>query len=495
VSSALTAHVDGAVGEIPGDPGRLRAAAQSFATGAEAIASVANDVGGSAGVVGSGWLGSASTTFAGACYTRAGAAKAIAGAYRETALVMLAHAEMLHDAQARLKQARAEAEDAQHRARLAKRKLDDAERRATAAQGELDSAEIQIAALESAGHPAPDGHARAAAARQALADAQHDAARARHDLEDAQHDFDRALKQAADAREDADRAARTAAAAYDQLAAWFAPVPPPPRPVAEQGDQGNAATGLEKGLSDVGHDLGGLATGLFHHVDVFEPSKAGHAWSNDWNTANAVVDDPLGAGSSIYHSFADPISESYKHGGLDEALTRGGVDALAAVAGGKGLTKLSKLSRIGRATEDAGKVDEVTPRSDLHVPDSPPYVRDGLPELSGSVKESFTNGDYDVRTLQAGERFWRAEAQAAEHPGRFLGHEPALTQGGAEALYNVKKWGNPLETLREYRLRHDLTVYHGKVEGGTGVQSLVPDDIPKEHLDELLQLMHERKLI
>ncbi len=37
-----------------------------------------------------------------------------------------------------------------------------------------------------------------------------------------------------------------------------------------------------------------------------------------------------------------------------------------------------------------------------------------------------------------------------EHPGRFLGHEPALTKGGAEALYNVKKWNNPLDTLHEY---------------------------------------------
>lgn len=86
---------------------------------------------------------------------------------------------------------------------------------------------------------------------------------------------------------------------------------------------------------------------------------------------------------------------------------------------------------------------------------------------------------YDVRTPQAGERFWRAEAaQAAEHPGRFLGHEPALTKGGAEALYNAKKWGNPLDTLREYRLRHDVTVYHGKVAGGTGRQTPIPRTSP-----------------
>jgi len=43
-------------------------------------------------------------------------------------------------------------------------------------------------------------------------------------------------------------------------------------------------------------------------------------------------------------------------------------------------------------------------------------------------------------------------------------------------------------------LRHDVTVYHGKVAGGTGRQTVIPEDIPHEHLDELLHLMHERKL-
>ncbi len=495
MSSALTTPVDPAVGRIAGDPGRLRAAAQSFAGGAEAMSAVARGVGSSASVLQPSWSGQGSTSFAGACYTRQGAAEAIAGGFRETSLVMLAHAEVLHDTQKRLEQARRDAEHAQSRARTAKRQLDDAHGREAVATLDLAAADLEIAALHAAGHPAHDAHARAQRAQGALADARRDATRAQHALEDAQHDFDRALRAAEGARQDADRAARQSAGAYQQLAAWFSPPPPPPQPVAEHADEGNTVDGLKKGLGDVGHDLGGLATGLFHHVDVFEPGKLGDAWTGDWNTAKAIANDPVGAGKSVYHSFADPIAESYRHGGLDEALTRGGVDALGAVAGGKGLTKLSKLSKIGKVEKAAGDASKVTPRSELHVPESPPYVRDGLPPLEGSMTESFAHGTYDVRTLQAGERFWRAEAQAAEHPGRFLGHEPALTKGGAEALYNVKKWGNPLDTLREYRLRHDVTVYHGKVAGGTGRQTLIPPDIPREHLDELLHIMHERKLI
>lgn len=495
MSWVLTVPAGEAVGTIEGDPGRLRASAHSFAAGAEAMDAMARDVGSSASVLGSSWSGVGATSFQGACYTRQGAAQALAGAFRETSLVMLAHAEILHDAQERLKDARRDAEHAQHRARIAKRHLDDAHDRERTAEQNLASAQIQIAALESAGHPAADAHARANAAQHALTDARADARRAQHALDDAQEDFDRAVHRAERAREDAQRAARESAAAYDQFAAWFAPPAPPPQPVSEHGDDGNAWDGFKKGVGDVGHDLGGLATGLFHHVDVFEPSKMGDAWSGDWDTAKAIYHDPVGAGKSVYHSFADPITESYAHGGLDEAITRGGVDALAAVVGGKGLTKLGKLAKIGKAGEAAEDAPKLTPRSGLDVPESPPYVRDGLPELEGSMRESFTGGHYEVNDLQAGQRFWRAEAQAAEHPGSFLGHEPALTKGGAEALYNVEKWGNPLEVLREYRLRHDVTGYQGKVEGGTGYQTLIPGDIPQEHLDELLQLMHERKLL
>jgi hypothetical protein len=48
--------------------------------------------------------------------------------------------------------------------------------------------------------------------------------------------------------------------------------------------------------------------------------------------------------------------------------------------------------------------------------------------------------------------------------------------------------------MREYRLRHDLTVYRGRVEGGTGRQAFVPPDIPREHLSELLQRQNEWEL-
>lgn len=159
--------------------------------------------------------------------------------------------------------------------------------------------------------------------------------------------------------------------------------------------------------------------------------------------------------------------------------------APAAIPGGAAVRGASMLGRAGRVLPDAETVGR---RSDLDVPESPPYRRDTLPDLlEESERNAFTGGEYTVREVPAGSRFYRAEAAGAEHPGRWLGEEPALTKGGAESLYNVEKWGNPLEVMREYRLRHDLTLYEGGVEGGTGRQALVPPDIPREHLDELLQ--------
>ena len=218
MSSVLSVPADEAVGQIEGDPGRLRASAQSFAAGAESLSVIARDVGGSASVLSGSWSGVGATSFQGACYTRQGAAEALAGAFRETSLVMFAHAEILHDAQDRLQHARRQAEDAQHRARIAKRHLDEALQRERAAEEELAAAQNAIAAWEAAGRPAIDEHARAAAAQRAWDDARRDETRARRALEDAQHDFDRPVRKAQQAREDADRAARQIAAAYEQFA-------------------------------------------------------------------------------------------------------------------------------------------------------------------------------------------------------------------------------------------------------------------------------------
>ncbi len=44
-------------------------------------------------------------------------------------------------------------------------------------------------------------------------------------------------------------------------------------------------------------------------------------------------------------------------------------------------------------------------------------------------------------------------------------------------MYQINKWSNPNEVLRTYEFTQDVTVYYGKVKGGTGYQALFPKDV------------------
>jgi hypothetical protein len=124
--------------------------------------------------------------------------------------------------------------------------------------------------------------------------------------------------------------------------AVVAPAPPAPADEVDS-EGGNVLDGLWKGLGDVKDEAVGLGTGAFHHVNVFNPDKLGETWSNDWRIAQAIGDDPLGAAESVWTSTTAPIIESYRTGGLDEAIARTVPSVAGTVLGGKGLTKLGKL--------------------------------------------------------------------------------------------------------------------------------------------------------
>lgn len=44
-------------------------------------------------------------------------------------------------------------------------------------------------------------------------------------------------------------------------------------------------------------------------------------------------------------------------------------------------------------------------------------------------------------------------------------------------MYKITKWENPNSVLRTFELTQDITVYYGKVKGGTGYQALFPKDV------------------
>jgi hypothetical protein len=66
---------------------------------------------------------------------------------------------------------------------------------------------------------------------------------------------------------------------------------------------------------------------------------------------------------------------------------------------------------------------------------------------------------------------------SAKGPGRFLGLHRAATRSDAESLFNIARWGNSAEGLRTYELTRDLTIYYGRVAGGSGRQGLIPSGV------------------
>lgn len=195
--------------------------------------------------------------------------------------------------------------------------------------------------------------------------------------------------------------------------------------------------------------------------------------------------EPAAAGGEQAQAVAQlddkPSREQHTPGGPVEGLGDGASGAGRAVPKSEGQPAVDDAPALGS-------------RASLDMPPSPPYRRDALPELTGTERDAFDGGRYEVRDVAGGERVWRAEAERDEHPGRWLGDQPAFTKDDADSRYNAAKWGNQLEVMREYRLRHDLTLYWGKVEGATGDQGFVPEDIPREHLDELLQRTDQWRL-
>ena len=44
-------------------------------------------------------------------------------------------------------------------------------------------------------------------------------------------------------------------------------------------------------------------------------------------------------------------------------------------------------------------------------------------------------------------------------------------------MYQIDRFDNPNEVLRSYEFTQDVSVYYGKVRGGTGFQVLFPKDV------------------
>ena len=106
-------------------------------------------------------------------------------------------------------------------------------------------------------------------------------------------------------------------------------------------------------------------------------------------------------------------------------------------------------------------------------------VRRNLPDLPTTFAREF-DGPVRFRTFKAGQKVYRSPSALDKVPsslGIWFGTRKTATQVGTDSMYQIVKYNNPNKVVRTYEFTQDVTVYYGKVKGGTGYQILVPKDI------------------
>lgn len=110
------------------------------------------------------------------------------------------------------------------------------------------------------------------------------------------------------------------------------------------------------------------------------------------------------------------------------------------------------------------------------------YVKD-LPNLSGSFKEAF-EGTIHKGAYRPGEVFFQAMRTGQSKPGRWFTPIKPIDASHADELLNIKKWGNDAGQLRVFKVKESVSGYAGKVEGGSGHQFFIPNNVPLEDVIE-----------
>ncbi|WP_372655948.1 pre-toxin TG domain-containing protein [Halobacteriovorax sp.] len=113
------------------------------------------------------------------------------------------------------------------------------------------------------------------------------------------------------------------------------------------------------------------------------------------------------------------------------------------------------------------------------------YVKE-LPDLKGSIKEAF-DGHVFKGSYKPGEVFFQAQRKGQTKPGRWFAPVKPINSEHAEAMLNIKKWGNNADKIKVYKVKESVSGYAGKVACGEGHQFLIPNDVPLEDvLEEII---------
>ncbi len=493
--------------ELPrGDPGTVSDAGASLDRVAGAFERTSGGVGRAVGLVGS-WEGYASVTFECMATTYAAAAGSVDGVLAQARGAVARYADRLAEAQRRIRELGRQEEDCIERLRLEQRRLTDAEGRASEARGRY-----LAAMLPSGLDPTGSSMADQARAMDDISVAEGDARRAENAITREREELARLREQAKEEKEALEEA-ESAAAGEVRAAAGDLPdvtlaggaVSPSPMagtifgppgltqwqqelqrareeaPAEEESSEpdsegGNAWDGFVKGLGDVKDEAVGLGTGAVNHVNVFNPDKLGETWSNDADIAKGIWDDPGGAAEGVWNSFKEPVEESYGTGGVDEAGTRGLLSGVAAVLGGKGLTKL-------------GKLDEAAPDSDAPAsPSVPDGERPSWQQSERDAYDEYRNQGYEEqRSFKDGQEVARS-TKGSSRPEMYMDGSSIEVKN-----YNVETAKGRSDLVRSIAKQADLRA--ANLPQGTTQRVIVDvrgQRLPVEELSAVAERIVER---
>jgi Flp pilus assembly pilin Flp len=186
---------------------------------------------------------------------------------------------------------------------------------------------------------------------------------------------------------------------------------------------------------------------------IFDREAFDQQWSDTSDFFSYVWNNPGEFGSNVVDALIEPFTSRFEDGLTAREAGELVPEILATIIP---VGKAGKLGKLGRAAENADDAADAARTADrasdaaAAIPDDVARIltRSSLPPLTGSVREAFKGGRYEVITLPKGTVIHRAEARAASGPGAWLGRDLPRSADEAEAMYNVAKWNNPREVVR-----------------------------------------------
>lgn len=179
---------------------------------------------------------------------------------------------------------------------------------------------------------------------------------------------------------------------------------------------------------------------------------------------------PVADSRDLVANFKFSLKTGFKEYKKDVAFSLAGFIPIAGEA-----KKIKQAYEAGKQAKREGKTL-------LDVLNGTRYVTKALPKLDASLAQHF-DGPILSKTLKKGTKIYRAPNdeiyyESAKQPGRWLGMTQMTTVKMAQHFYS----DNSFRIMRTYVLKKDVTVYAGKVKGGSGTLIYVPEQFDTKQL-------------